>query len=136
MWSVNDTDYTLSDLRGTLPGHGFDGTNILIHIPVNNTEYICVSQTNDGKTRSDPAYIVIAGEYICIHSIYMNMLFLQRWRKFLKFMGNLIVAIKLVWPPYLYIKSSSVCYRSVTDLLSLLHACYRVVCDRPTYVHM
>ena len=63
-WTVNDTDYTLANLTdGELPAHSLDGTNLLILSPVNNTEYICVSQTNDGKTRSDPAYIVIAGKY-------------------------------------------------------------------------
>ena len=63
-WTVNDTDYTLANLTdGELPGHSLHGTNILVLSPVNNTEYICVSLTNDGKTRSDPAYIVIAGKY-------------------------------------------------------------------------
>ena len=63
-WTVNDTDYTLANLAdGELPGHNHTGTNILVTSPVNNTEYICVSLTNDGKTRSVPAYIVIAGEY-------------------------------------------------------------------------
>ena len=65
LWSVNSTDYRLSSLLGALPGHDRNGTNILINSPVNNTEYICVSQTSDGKTRSDPAYIIIAGEYKC-----------------------------------------------------------------------
>ena len=38
---------------------------MLAYIPVNNTEYICVSLTNMAQTRtfSDPAYIIIAGEY-------------------------------------------------------------------------
>ena len=63
-WTVNDIDYTLDNLTdGELPGHSLDGTNILVLSPVNNTEYICVSLTNDGKTRSDPAYIIIAGKY-------------------------------------------------------------------------
>ena len=62
-WRVNDTSYILSDLtNGALPGHSRTGTNILVDSPVNNTEYICVSQTNDGETSSDPAYIIIAGE--------------------------------------------------------------------------
>ena len=39
------------------------GTNILVNSPVNNTEYICISTTNDGETGSDPAYIIIAGEH-------------------------------------------------------------------------
>ena len=33
-------------------------TSILVNSPVNNTEYICVSQTNDGDTSSDPSYII------------------------------------------------------------------------------
>ena len=62
-WGVNDTSYLLSDLtNGALPGHSRTGTDILVNSPVNNTEYICVSLTSDGNTRSDPAYIIIAGE--------------------------------------------------------------------------
>ena len=63
LWRVNDTDYTLTRLtNGTLPGHNRTGTNILVNSPVNNTKYICVSQISDGETRSNPAYIIIAGE--------------------------------------------------------------------------
>ena len=63
MWRVNGTSYALSSLaNGALPGHSHSGTNILINSPVNNTEYICVSLTNDGGTISEPAYIIIAGE--------------------------------------------------------------------------
>ena len=62
-WRINGTAYTLTDLtNGALPGHSRTGTNILVNSPVNNTEYICVSTTNDGETTSDAAYIVIAGE--------------------------------------------------------------------------
>ena len=64
-WRVNGTDYLLSDLtNGALSGHNVTGTNILVNTPVNNTEYICVSLANDGETSSDPAYVIIAGEYI------------------------------------------------------------------------
>ena len=63
-WRVNGSDYVLASLtNGVLPGHNRTGTNILVNIPVNNTEYICVSLTNDGETSSDPTYIIIAGEY-------------------------------------------------------------------------
>ena len=66
IWRVNGTSYTLNSLANeTLSGHSRTGPNILINIPVNNTEYICVSTTNDGDETSDPAYIIIAGEYIC-----------------------------------------------------------------------
>ena len=69
MWRVNGTDYTLTGLtNGALLGHNRIGTNTLVNRPVNNTEYICVSQTNDGETSSDPAYIIIiAGEYNKCH---------------------------------------------------------------------
>ena len=66
-WRVNDTDYTLTSLtNGALPGHMCrTRTNILVNSPVNNTKYICVSQTKDGEISSDPAYIIIAGKYAC-----------------------------------------------------------------------
>ena len=69
LWRVNGTDYTLGRLtNGALPGHSRTGANILVNSPVNNTEYICVSTTNDGETSSDPAYIIIfAGEYNKCH---------------------------------------------------------------------
>ena len=64
LWRVNDTTYTLGDLtNGALSGHSRTGTNILVNSPVNNTEYICVSQTIDGDSISDPAYIIIASEH-------------------------------------------------------------------------
>ena len=63
-WRVNGTDYTLTGLtNGALPGHSRTGTNILVNSPVNNTEYICVSLTCDGEVSSDPAYIIIIGNY-------------------------------------------------------------------------
>ena len=68
-WRVDGTTYTLGSLiNGALPGHNRTGTNILVNSPVNNTEYVCVSSTNDGDTTSDPAYIIIAGEYFILFS--------------------------------------------------------------------
>ena len=62
LWRVNHADYSLFGLtNGNLPGHNRSGTNILVDSPVNNTEYICLSQTNNGGVLSDPAYIIIAG---------------------------------------------------------------------------
>ena len=75
-WRVNGSDYILSSLaNGALPGHSRTGANILVNRPVNNTEYICVSQIDNGATISDPAYIVIAGEcnkYIFSSPIVMD----------------------------------------------------------------
>ena len=64
VWTVNGTDYLLNSLTN-IPGHSHNGTNILVNSPMNNTEYICVSLTNDGVIVSDPAYIVIAGTSVC-----------------------------------------------------------------------
>ena len=61
-WIVNGSGYSLSQLsNGALPGHNRTGTNILVNSPVNNTEYICQSATNDSDTLSDPAYITVTG---------------------------------------------------------------------------
>ena len=65
LWRVNGTNYTLTELaNGTLSGHNHTETNILVNSPVNNTEYFCVSSTNDGTTRSNLVYVVIAGKDI------------------------------------------------------------------------
>ena len=62
-WRINNVTYTLGQLaNGALSGHNRTETNILVNSPVNNTEYICVCQTNDGDTSSDPAYVIIAGK--------------------------------------------------------------------------
>ena len=69
-WRVNGTDYLLSSLNnGALPGHSRTGANILVNSPLNNTEYICVSLTNDGVVSSDPSYIIIAGNYVNIRNV-------------------------------------------------------------------
>ena len=67
LWRINGTNYTHTQLiNGTLPEHN-DSSNgtgmILINYPVNNTEYLCVSQSNDGIIIiSNPVYIIIAGK--------------------------------------------------------------------------
>ena len=67
VWTVNDTSYNLTDLiDGALPGHNLTEDNILVNSPVNNTEYICMSQLNDANFSSDPAYIIVAGECLDI----------------------------------------------------------------------
>ena len=63
VWRVDNEYYSLTDLsNGVLPGHSRTGTNILVYRPLNNTQYICVSTTNDGDVSSDPAYVIITGE--------------------------------------------------------------------------
>ena len=64
-WRINGTFYIPTNyINGTLPGHHRAGTNLLIDSPVNNTEYICVSMNNYSVLISDPAWIIIAGEYL------------------------------------------------------------------------
>ena len=64
-WRVNGTSYTRNEItNGNLPGHSRAGDNILVNIPVNNTQYVCVFLDDDTNERnSDPVYIVIAGKY-------------------------------------------------------------------------
>ena len=62
-WTINNTVYRVTSLaRGNLLGHDTRGTNVLINIPVNNTEYVCVCFFNSTDEHSDPAYIIIAGK--------------------------------------------------------------------------
>ena len=63
VWRVNNKYYTLTDLtNGVLTAHRCAGTNILVYGPLKNAEYVCVSTTNDGGVRSDPAYIIITSK--------------------------------------------------------------------------
>ena len=63
IWEVNGTNYRLDELDdGELLGHSRTGSNILVNSPINNTEYICVSQAINGSYFSDPAYVVVAGK--------------------------------------------------------------------------
>ena len=65
-WRVNGsvTAYLLGDLtNGALPGHNVRRTSILVNSPVNNTEYVCVFLDAGNQTDSDPACVVIAGEF-------------------------------------------------------------------------
>ena len=62
-WKVNGSIYLYNGLtNGALPGHNLTGTNLLVDSPVNNTEYVCMSQTAVRAFSSDPAYIFFAGE--------------------------------------------------------------------------
>ena len=65
LWIVNGTSYSLPDLvQGELENHNASGINIVIKVPVNNTEYICSATTNQKEVESDPAFIFIAGKYV------------------------------------------------------------------------
>ena len=65
LWQVNETSYSLSRLRnGEVENHRATPapeTNIIINVPMNNTEYICTASTNENDVDSDPAFVYIAG---------------------------------------------------------------------------
>ena len=67
LWIVNDTQYTLSQLRnGNLTGHSaaIDGTDIIINTPTNNTRYVCVASSNLNDAVSETAFVYIAGRNV------------------------------------------------------------------------
>ena len=65
IWIVNGTTFPIFNLiNGALPNHGINGTNIVIDVPVNNTEYICAVFVMDLIITSDPVIIYIAGKCI------------------------------------------------------------------------
>ena len=63
LWEVNGVSFLFFQLRdGDLPNHSVNGTNIVINVPVNNTEYICAAFTNNNNAiSSDPTFVYIAG---------------------------------------------------------------------------
>lgn len=76
-WEVDGTPYRFDQLTGgDLPGHNASGNNITVSAPVNGTKYVCVFGLAN-PTRilmSDPAFLYIAGEYVCGHYVVINML--------------------------------------------------------------
>ena len=60
-WIVNESSHFLPDLtNGLLPKLRGNATNIIIDIPVNNTECVCIATLNQHIVYSDPAYIYLA----------------------------------------------------------------------------
>ena len=50
-------EYTLNALsNGRVYGHNISGSNILINVPVNNSEYVCISNVGSNAIPSDPAF--------------------------------------------------------------------------------
>ena len=83
VWEVNGNEFFLFDLRdGELANHSANGTNIVINVPVNNTEYICTAATNDNPTSSDPAFVYVAGMYVAIHGYSWENFEMEKIGKF------------------------------------------------------
>ena len=76
-WEVNGTAHTPGDLlAGNEPGHNASGANIVINIPMNDTEYICLSNILGARAaRSPPAFLYIAGKYdnLLMHCVATNV---------------------------------------------------------------
>ena len=65
LWQVNGVSYTLTGLsNGELSGHSVSGTNIIVSVPMNGTEYVCVipAVPPNPTILSNPAFLYIAGE--------------------------------------------------------------------------
>ena len=94
MWRVNITDYRLVSLtNGELPGHNRTGTNILVNRPVNNTEYICVSQTNDGDVVVTQLTLLLPVSSIYIRTsvrTYFTVLKITVGQSFIQICRNII----------------------------------------------
>ena len=62
---MNGTIRSIGDLRAGIPeGHNLSGANIVINLPMNDTEYVCISSVLDtDDVTSPPAFLYIAGEY-------------------------------------------------------------------------
>ena len=57
-------EYTLNALlNGGLNGHNASGHNILINVPVNNSEYVCISNVGTNAIPSDPAFLFFTGKF-------------------------------------------------------------------------
>ena len=72
-WSVNGGDTaTVTTIRnGNLDNHTINGTNLVVLIPTNNTQYVCVAIRDAGDSLSNPVYLYIAGTYVrmCIRAL-------------------------------------------------------------------
>ena len=60
---MNGNDFLIGSIAmGNLPGHSHRGSNILIEVPANNTEYICLELNFIGEVieTSETAFLYIA----------------------------------------------------------------------------
>ena len=62
-WSVNGgIPVTVTAIRdGNLDNHTINGINLVVLIPTNNTQYVCVAIRDAGDLPSNPVYLYIAG---------------------------------------------------------------------------
>ena len=64
LWMINGFKFTLTQLaNGAVVNHSNNGLNIVINVPVNNTEYVCVEALQLSDILSDPVFIYLAGIY-------------------------------------------------------------------------
>ena len=79
-WRVNGSTYLPGNLIANPPslaGHSANGDNILIMDPLNNTEYICVSNIpNTPGSPSPPAFLYIACEFVNLQHMHVMYMFL------------------------------------------------------------
>lgn len=71
-WQLNNGEaFTIGEIRddGDLPNHTVNGTDLVVLIPTNNTQYVCVAMTNEDSIFSAPVDLYIAG--MLIISLYL-----------------------------------------------------------------
>ena len=79
-WRVNGTLFTTGHLlAGNIEGHSANGANIVINVPMNDTEYICISNVvGSQEVTSPPAFLYIAGEYVNACSYYVHVKYVPK----------------------------------------------------------
>ena len=126
-------EYTLNALfRGELNGHNISGNNILINVPVNNSEYVCVSNEGTTAIPSDPGFLFVAGKYIYIvlrfyiyihtyvHTIFMYFCAQSHWYMYTyvcKYLCRVICN---------YIYSVFACSQLLTKVTTYMYLCIYV----------
>ena len=72
-WIINNSPTTLpAAIPTSFPGHNFNGDNLVIINPTNDTVYICASVEGGGmQTKSNPVVLYIAGTYVCVISLLL-----------------------------------------------------------------
>ena len=83
-WSVNgENPVTATAIRnGGLDNHTVSGTNLVVLVPTNNTQYVCVAIRDGGDFYSNPVYLYIAGTYVLHSTLYSyDIIYIDTYHK-------------------------------------------------------
>ena len=123
-------EYTLNALfRGELNGHNISGNNILINVPVNNSEYVCVSNEGTTAIPSDPGFLFVAGKYNYIvlrFYIYYICMYIQFLCIFVPNLTGICI--------HMYVNTSVMLY--VRNYIYSVFACSQLLTKVTTYMYL